>query len=125
MFFASLPQQQRRFWHLLEVRVGYVLAEHAWGTGYTSELLRGFTAQWDERRPPARLLAGVARENIASRRVLGGKDIRCGVAGCVNIAPPRAWCARRPARRIADGSAAGQDRFGATSPPNLPSSVNP
>jgi RimJ/RimL family protein N-acetyltransferase len=53
-----------------EVRIGYVLAEQAWGKGYASELLRGFTALWDERRPKAMLLAGVGKNNAASRRVL-------------------------------------------------------
>ena len=53
-----------------EVRVGYVLAQHAWGKGYASELLRGFATLWDEVRPNVMLLAGVSKNNAASRRVL-------------------------------------------------------
>ncbi len=70
MFFAGIAQRSGDDSHPAEVRVGYVLAESAWGQGYASELLCGFVAQWDARRPAARLLAGVDRDNAASRRVL-------------------------------------------------------
>jgi RimJ/RimL family protein N-acetyltransferase len=54
----------------IEVRLGYLLAEEAWGRGLGSELLAGIVA-WCERRPDVRsLVGGVARENVASIRLL-------------------------------------------------------
>lgn len=53
-----------------ELRIGYLLAEHAWGKGFASELLTGLVA-WGENEPGIGSLAGgVARDNAASRRVL-------------------------------------------------------
>ncbi|GAB5449166.1 GNAT family N-acetyltransferase [Gymnodinialimonas sp.] len=51
----------------LEVpHLGYLLAEHAWGKGYATELVRGVAAAI----PGGALRAGVARDNPASIRVL-------------------------------------------------------
>ena len=53
-----------------EVRLGYLLAEAAWGRGFASELLAGFVI-WCRGHPPiAAIIGGVARENLASARVL-------------------------------------------------------
>lgn len=51
------------------VRLGYLLAESAWGRGYGSELLKGFV-DWCRTVEVSRVIGGVARENGASRRVL-------------------------------------------------------
>ena len=66
MFFAANPDDRADN----EVRVGYVLAEEAWGQGFASELLAGFVNLWARRKCKGRLLAGVSRGNRASRRVL-------------------------------------------------------
>ena len=67
-FFMFFPGEATQ--HRGEVRVGYVLAETAWGRGYATELLRGFLRRWDEKGVTAELLAGVTARNTASRRVL-------------------------------------------------------
>lgn len=54
----------------IEVRVGYLLAEHAWGSGYGSELVAGLVAWCRERRDVRAIVGGVAPENAASIRVL-------------------------------------------------------
>jgi RimJ/RimL family protein N-acetyltransferase len=51
------------------VRIGYMLAEAAWGRGYGSELLQGFV-DWCRTTDIASIIGGVARENRASRRVM-------------------------------------------------------
>ena len=56
--------------HRGEVRLGYVLAESAWGRGYATELLQGFVRRWDEKGVTANLLASVTVSNAASQRVL-------------------------------------------------------
>ena len=54
----------------VDVRLGYVLAEHAWGRGIASELLAGFVS-WCRARPDiASLTGGVGKSNPASARVL-------------------------------------------------------
>jgi RimJ/RimL family protein N-acetyltransferase len=53
-----------------EVRIGYVLAESAWGQGYATEVVTGFLRRWDEEGLTASLLAGVTSNNVASQRVL-------------------------------------------------------
>ena len=54
----------------IEVRLGYLLAEDAWGQGYASELVEGFV-RWCRQHPPiASIAGGVARDNVASVRVL-------------------------------------------------------
>jgi len=54
----------------VELRIGYVIAERAWGQGYASELLAGLVewARADER--VRSLLGGVAADNPASAHVL-------------------------------------------------------
>lgn len=51
------------------IRIGYLLAESAWGRGYGSELLKGFI-DWCRTVDISSVIGGVARENRASRRVL-------------------------------------------------------
>lgn len=53
-----------------DVRLGYLLAEVAWGQGLATELLAGFV-DWCRARPTIHTItAGVAPTNRASRRVL-------------------------------------------------------
>ena len=53
-----------------DVRLGYLLAEQAWGRGLASELVGGFVC-WYEANPAIRhLVAGVDQDNVASVRVL-------------------------------------------------------
>lgn len=61
------------------VRIGYMLAESAWGRGYGSELLKGFV-DWCRTVDISSIIGGVARDNLASRRVLekNGFDILAG-----------------------------------------------
>jgi RimJ/RimL family protein N-acetyltransferase len=51
------------------VHLGYLLAETASGRGLATELVRGFVAEMESRRP-VKLVGGVGRENAASARVL-------------------------------------------------------
>ena len=51
------------------LHVGYLFAEQVWGRGYASELLTGLVATVS-RSGPMRLVAGVAKDNPASARVL-------------------------------------------------------
>ena len=51
------------------IRIGYVVAEAAWGQGIATELLQGFVDHLRE-TSPATLLAGVSASNRASIRVL-------------------------------------------------------
>lgn len=54
----------------VDVRLGYLLAEHAWGQGFGSELVGGFVA-WARARPSiGTLIGGVAPTNAASIRIL-------------------------------------------------------
>jgi RimJ/RimL family protein N-acetyltransferase len=52
-----------------ELRLGYLIAECRWGRGYATELVRGFVG-WARGSPYDRIVAGVATDNAASRRVL-------------------------------------------------------
>ena len=52
-----------------ELRLGYMLAESAWGKGYASELIGGFV-DWCKNHAIQSVVGGVERNNIASRRVL-------------------------------------------------------
>jgi RimJ/RimL family protein N-acetyltransferase len=52
-----------------ELRLGYMLAESAWGRGLASELVSGFV-EWCQNNEVASVTGGVERNNIASRRVL-------------------------------------------------------
>lgn len=51
------------------VRIGYMLAESAWGQGIGTELLNGFIG-WSRTAGVASIVGGVERENIASQRVM-------------------------------------------------------
>ncbi len=53
----------------VELRLGYLLAQHAWGRGLATELLRGLIG-WCAQRPVCAVVGGVAQDNIASQRVL-------------------------------------------------------
>lgn len=54
----------------LDVRLGYLLIERAWGKGLATELLTGFV-DWCRPQPAIHsITAGVAATNEASRRVL-------------------------------------------------------
>lgn len=52
-----------------ELRIGYLVAESFWGFGYATELVRGMVG-WARGRSPLSLMAGVAADNVPSRRVL-------------------------------------------------------
>lgn len=50
-------------------RLGYMLAETAWGQGFASELIAGFV-EWCREHEIRSVTGGVERDNLASRRVL-------------------------------------------------------
>lgn len=52
-----------------EVCLGYLIAESFWGKGLASELVRGFV-EWCRGAKIEAIVAGVARDNAPSRRVL-------------------------------------------------------
>lgn len=58
----------------IDLRLGYLLSEQAWGQGYGTELLAGLVGWAEARGEPASLSGGVSPDNTASRRVLE----RCG-----------------------------------------------
>ena len=53
----------------LEVRLGYLLVEAAWGKGLATELVRGFT-EWCGEAGIDSIVGGVESDNAPSRRVL-------------------------------------------------------
>lgn len=53
-----------------EMRLGYMLAEPAWGKGLATELVQGFVAGCRASDDVAKIKAGVAKDNPASARVL-------------------------------------------------------
>lgn len=59
-----------------ELRLGYLLAESAWGKGLASELIMGFV-EWCRRAEVALITGGVNRDNIASKRVLEKSGFVC------------------------------------------------
>ena len=59
------------------VFLGYMLAEHAWGQGYASELVQGVVAAWRSVQPARDLRGGVAIQNPASARVLVKAGFAC------------------------------------------------
>lgn len=68
--FMVLVESDREDAGGVDVRLGYLLAETAWGRGFAGELVQGFVA-WCRARPLIRSLAGgVERDNAASIRVL-------------------------------------------------------
>ena len=64
----------------VEIRLGYLLSEAAWGRGLASELVRGFV-DWCRGHQVASVVGGVARENVASRRVLEKNGFICDPSG--------------------------------------------
>lgn len=59
-----------------EVRLGYLLAEPAWGKGLASELVQGFVAWCRGQAAISSLAGGVEGDNPASRRVLEKNDFQ-------------------------------------------------
>ena len=60
----------------VDVRLGYLLAESAWGKGYASEASEGFVS-WCRNKAAIRLVAGgVDPDNLASARVLEKNGFR-------------------------------------------------
>ena len=55
---------------VLTVRLGYLLAENAWGKGIATELVKGFVHWCEEQDFSIQLLGGVEKENGASTSVL-------------------------------------------------------
>ena len=53
-----------------EVRIGYVIAEKIWGKGVGSELIGALVDCFKERGDASSLVGGVAKDNIASVKVL-------------------------------------------------------
>jgi ribosomal-protein-alanine N-acetyltransferase len=54
----------------MDVRLGYLLAEAAWGVGFGSELVAGFV-NWCRTRAELRsITGGVATDNVGSARIL-------------------------------------------------------
>jgi ribosomal-protein-alanine N-acetyltransferase len=60
------PSGDGRF---VDVRLGYLLAEHAWGRGLGGKLLSGLVG-WCSAHEVRRLIGGVAPDNLASMRML-------------------------------------------------------
>jgi RimJ/RimL family protein N-acetyltransferase len=54
----------------IEVRLGYVIAETAWGRGFASEMVGGFVTWCSSRSGIYSVAGGVAADNPASARVL-------------------------------------------------------
>lgn len=54
----------------LTIRLGFLLAESAWGQGYATELVRGLVAWCESQELPGQLLGGVEPDNAASAAVL-------------------------------------------------------
>jgi RimJ/RimL family protein N-acetyltransferase len=63
----------------IELRLGYLLAESAWGKGIASELVDGLVS-WSRQTGVASLVSGVERDNVASRRVLEKNGFACDPA---------------------------------------------
>jgi RimJ/RimL family protein N-acetyltransferase len=53
----------------IRIRLGYLLGETCWGQGLASELVQGFV-DWCRSARVGSIVAGVERNNVASRRVL-------------------------------------------------------
>ena len=53
-----------------DVRLGYLLSEATWGKGIASELVGGFISWCRGKEPITTIAAGVAHDNLASKRVL-------------------------------------------------------
>ena len=57
------------------VRIGYMLAESAWGNGYATELLQGFV-NWCKKTEIASVIGGVEKNNVTSQRVMEKNGFR-------------------------------------------------
>ena len=64
-----------------DVRIGYVLAEHAWGRGLGSELIEGFVRSCRSRPAITSLSGGVERSNPASALILQKSGFVAGDEG--------------------------------------------
>ncbi|MES9955942.1 MAG: GNAT family N-acetyltransferase [Sedimenticola sp.] len=62
--------------NVADLRLGYFLAESAWGKGIGSELVKGLVSFCRE-QPVASITGGVAKENYASKRVLEKNGFIC------------------------------------------------
>ena len=60
----------------IQVRLGYLLAEPAWGRGLATELVKGFVAWCRTRAPISTLAGGVDADHPASMRVLEKNGFR-------------------------------------------------
>ncbi|WP_089938303.1 GNAT family N-acetyltransferase [Candidatus Entotheonella palauensis] len=60
----------------IEVRLGYLLSESAWGQGFASKLVRGFVGWCRGQTSIASIAGGVAQDNLASKRVLEKNGFR-------------------------------------------------
>ena len=63
----------------VDVRLGFVLAESAWGRGLATELIQGLV-EWCRQAGVASIAGGVERDNIPSRRVLEKSGFVCDPA---------------------------------------------
>lgn len=54
----------------VDIRLGYLLAEAAWGNGFGSELVAGFVTWCRQHSGVRSISGGVAAENMASARIL-------------------------------------------------------
>jgi len=59
-----------------DLRLGFLLAEPAWGKGFASELIGGFV-EWCKNNDVSTVTCGVEKDNIASRRVLEKNEFVC------------------------------------------------
>ncbi|WP_163832733.1 GNAT family N-acetyltransferase [Spartinivicinus ruber] len=62
----------------IELRIGYLLEESAWGKGFASELIKGLIS-WSEENKVSLLTAGVEKENLASQRILEKNGFSCSL----------------------------------------------
>ena len=77
LFEAESPISENR----IEVRVGYILSESAWGKGFASEMLRGLVDWCRGQAAISSLAGGVDRANGASRRALEKNGFRIAQQG--------------------------------------------
>lgn len=91
-----------------DIDFGYLLARDAWGRGYATEVGRAALRHGFERLGFAEVLAGVAPEHAASRRVLEKLGFRLRGVGVYPGDPPddlsAIYVATSPARAATDDS---------------------
>jgi len=61
----------------IEVRLGYLLSEHAWGKGIAGELVSGFVTWCRRQANIVSIVGGVEQNNVASQRVLEKNGFLC------------------------------------------------